>query len=106
MGNDDLKATLNAIAALLEDGQDFKATFIREALVGSDQDLDRFLISNELWGGAGSIADEALADNAGRRSALELLLTQLGRDQIAQGRINERTPTWVSAVEQWSRADR
>jgi hypothetical protein len=102
MGYEELKATLEAIAVLLEQGQDSKASWVRKALVGSEEDLTRFLMSNELWGGAGSIADEGVTDNTQHRSTLERLLTRLGKDQLAQGNANERTESWISAFEQWS----
>jgi hypothetical protein len=52
-----------------------------------------FLSSNELWGGAGSIADQAGLDHgrAGRR-LIEAVLIQLGETQLARGIANDPAP--------------
>jgi len=93
---------LEAIATLLEDGRDCRASLVRDALFGPKQSLEGFLSSNELWGGAGSIADEALVDQRELRHTLESWLVLLGREQLARGTANERTRMWVSAFEQWA----
>ena len=90
------------IASLLEDGhEEALAVSIRVALSGSDQALNEFLKSNELWGGAGSIADQAFAGRSQRRKELESLLIQLGRIQLRHGNANVRTVNWVEAFEKW-----
>lgn len=69
---------------------------IRAALDGSDVELRAFLASNELWGGAGSVADQAgidLPTEAQRR--FHAALYQLGREQLRQGIANVRTQAWV-----------
>jgi hypothetical protein len=102
MGRDHLRAALEAVAALLEDGLDSRASLVRDALLGSEQSLEDFLSANELWGGAGSIADEALIEKRELRQSLELSLLLLGKEQLARGNANERTQMWVSAFEQWA----
>jgi hypothetical protein len=103
----DLRAILGEIADLLEAGEpDPAAVTVRAALSGSEEKVEEFLLSNELWGGAGSIADQSLISNQARRKALENALIRLGRLQIASGRTNRRTEMWVAAFEQYrSRTD-
>jgi hypothetical protein len=95
-----LRAILSEIAGLLESGnQDWRPVAIRDALSGSEAILEEFLVSNELWGGAGSIADEGcILDNA-RRKILEGLLIKLGKLQIEAGKTNVRTEMWVTAFQ-------
>jgi len=57
-----------------------------------------FLTSDTLWGGAGSIADQALLGLPARRK-LESILIELGRLQIKMDRTNVRTNMWVSSFE-------
>jgi hypothetical protein len=61
-------------------------------------------VSNELWGGAASVADQAGLD-AGRpeRRQLEAALLALGEEQIAAGKVNARTWMWVDAFKYWQR---
>jgi hypothetical protein len=106
MDDHDLKSILLELARLLEDGgQDRSAGTIRQALrSGIGQKLEEFLVSNELWGGAGSIADESLVSDDARRRDFEHLMLKLGRLQLARGKTNPRTETWVRAFEQWRHA--
>ncbi|HKW98423.1 MAG TPA: hypothetical protein VJN43_11875 [Bryobacteraceae bacterium] len=104
MASGNARAILTQIAELLENGHDdFAAVMVRDALAGSDQELEKFFISNELWGGAGSLADQALVEDKERRRKLEGLLIQLGRRQIETGKTNVRTKMWVTAFEKWQR---
>ena len=67
------------------------------ALASCDDAVAAFVMSNELWGGAGSIADQALGGCSPERLQLERLLIELGREQIAMGYANPRTEMWTSA---------
>ena len=60
-----------------------------------------FLVSNELWGGAGSIADQAICGTTEDRLFLESLLIDLGDIQIIAGKVNQRTEMWVTAFKEW-----
>jgi hypothetical protein len=98
---DERKAILAEVARLLEDGhEELVAAVVQKALSGSEEELEKFLISNELWGGSGSIADQSLVSDS-RRRALEGLLIRLGRLQLAAGKTNPRTAMWVGAFEKW-----
>ena len=48
------------LSVLKQHNSALEAGLIEKALEGADDDLRAFIISNELWGGAGSIADQAL----------------------------------------------
>jgi hypothetical protein len=93
-----LKELRNMLAA---GGEDRYLSEVDAALAGDENVLWSFLTSNELWGGAGSIADEALGPGRESRRPLEQLLAQLGRTQLAMGRTNPRTESWTLAFEQW-----
>ena len=105
MDNAPVTSVLTEIASLLEAGhEESLAVAVRNALSGSAQTLEEFLRSNQLWGGAGSIADQAFLTFAGRseqRKELENLLIQLGRIQLSHGNANVRTKTGVEAFEKW-----
>jgi hypothetical protein len=85
---------------LLDEGDRNNARVIESALHGPAEALGELLVSNELWGGSGSIADYALL-NSPRRRDLEQLLIHLGRLQLEMSHINVRTQMWVSAFESW-----
>ena len=74
---------------------------IDAALSGDDTALVAFLTSNTLWGGAGSIADEACGGSRSARRPVEQLLARLGREQLRLGYANPRTETWTSVFEEW-----
>jgi hypothetical protein len=105
MDKDGIRELLSGIAELLEAGrEDSTAVMVRDALSSPEGTLERFLMSNELWGGAGSIADQSLIADTDRRKTLEGLLIGLGRLQTDTGKTNVRTEGWVAAFEQWRRA--
>jgi hypothetical protein len=74
---------------------------IDQALSGDDAALVAFLTSNTLWGGAGSIADEACGSSRETKRPVEQLLATLGREQLRLGYANPRTEMWTSTFEQW-----
>lgn len=96
------------IQALQESGEVTLAARIEDVISGSEHELDVFLTSNELWGGAGSIADQAgITGTAGRtegRRRIERVLIQLGNEQIARRNVNPRTAMWVDVFTKWEKA--
>ena len=90
-------------SVLLQHGETDLALMIRPALEGSEQDLRAFLVSNELWGGAGSIADEAGVSQSrdDARREIEAALVRLGLEQMRQDVVNARTRMWVEAFSKW-----
>ncbi len=82
-------------------GDDFCANQIEDALAGSDDALRVYLVSNELWGGAGSIADQALIGREDLRKQLEDLMIRIGKTQMLMQLKNVRTEMWVDVFESW-----
>jgi hypothetical protein len=73
------------------------------ALSSPDELPIGFLTSDELWGGSGSIADQAglaLGRRDGRRR-IEQALIALGEEQIRTGHVNIRTASWVGTFKDW-----
>lgn len=104
-----MREHLEHLAKLLhENGESVNAAKVEDAVAGSDQDLDMFLRSNDLWGGSGSIADQAGVVGTGWRTdarrKIEHALIQLGNEQIRVGRVNPRTAMWVMAFNEWERS--
>ena len=94
---------LQAISDLLEK-HNASSNAIAVALLGDDKKMWDFLVSNELWGGAGSVADQAVFEIPDARRELESLMIDLGREQMSLGRVNVRTEMWVTAFEKWKAA--
>lgn len=92
------------LGVLRKHAENYHAGQIETALSGSDDNLRAFLMSNELWGGPGSVADQALVD-FGRpiRREVEAHLADLGEMQIKMGIVNVRTEMWTSTFRQWQR---
>lgn len=102
MDNDEVEVILAEIASLLEAGHEEQfALPVRDARSSSAQTVEAFLKSNELWGGAGSIADQPFDGRSAQRKELERLLIRLGRLQLGLGNANIRTKGWVEAFEKW-----
>jgi hypothetical protein len=100
-----LRKHLHALKIVLGGlGENEMACMIEDALSGSRKEFASFLASNELWGGAGSVADQAGIgqDREGRR-LVEAALINLGEEQIRDGIVNVRTQMWVEAFRQWQR---
>ena len=98
----ELKHLLGRVKVVLqENGEQYFASIAEDALSGSDEDLKSFIVSNELWGGAGSVADQACGENRESRRLIESALIRLGAAQIQQGITNVRTAMWVDAFRQW-----
>jgi len=95
---------LKGIARLLRrNGEPVLALPLETATAGSDKVLNAFLVSDDLWGGAGSLADSALVQNGRRegRRRIEELLIALGEEQMRRGLTNVRTASWVAAFTKW-----
>jgi hypothetical protein len=99
------RAELERLAEVLRQFDRDMAPMIEDALRGPDEDLEDFLVSNDLWGGMGSVADQAGTGQprAEARRRIEAALISLGELQIASGRVNPRTAMWVSTFKEWRR---
>ena len=99
---DEFEMLLTNLAKLLKMGGDnYYSNLIDEYIVEGKSKVEDFLVSNQLWGGAGSIADQALLENKNLRKDLENLLIKLGRLQIEKNKVNVRTEMWIDAFEKW-----
>lgn len=105
MNAEALKQRLEALGSVLSQHDDTDAlAMVHRALVASEEDLRSFLNSNELWGGAGSIADQAgIIQGPEVRRQVEGALISLGVEQMQQGEVNSRTEMWVEAFSKLQR---
>jgi len=100
----EIRDKLNQLLALLREGdENYQARQIEDALAGSDEELRSYVTSNELWGGAGSVADQALVENRSSRKKVEAVLAKLGEIQMRKGIVNVRTEMWMSAFRELQR---
>ena len=82
----------------------YSASMVARALAGSDAELETFLRSNDLWGGAGSIADQGFIEGPSEvRLRGMRAMVALGNLQIERGVTNVRTEMWVRTFEKWLR---
>ena len=87
------------LADLLE-SHNYRLQALSSALTSeNDAELWDFVTSNSLWGGAGSIADQALLESPDARGELEEILIRIGKAQQRLERVNVRTKMWVSFFE-------
>ena len=98
MNENSVKKILSEMCGLFIDcGETRRTQLVQEAFEANEEELKNFLVSNELWGGAGSIADEACLENKQKRESLEKLLIKLGKIQIKAKIVSSRTDMWVTA---------
>tara|TARA_R110001599_G_scaffold353817_1_gene598878 strand:+ start:115 stop:441 length:327 start_codon:yes stop_codon:yes gene_type:complete len=103
MDTEYLRREVKALKGVLDEyGETAAAEMARIALSGSDKAFLAFVVSNELWGGAGSIADQAGINRSREaRRSIEVAISALGLEQIRQGIVNVRTEMWIDAFSQW-----
>lgn len=100
----EIRDKLKQLHDLLRSGNENRqADRLEAARAGSDDNLKAYITSNELWGGAGSIADQALVENREARRRVEAILAELGEIQMKAGVVNVRTEMWTSAFRQWQK---
>ena len=100
----EIRDKLGQVLDLLRAGhEDHQANLVEDALFGSDDNLKTFIMSNALWGGAGSIADQAGGGNRESKRKVEAVLAELGEIQMEVGLVNIRTETWTSVFRQWQK---
>jgi hypothetical protein len=98
----EIKDKLRQLLDLLRSGNEFdQANEIETALAGSDKAIRKYIASNELWGGAGSVADQALTEDRESRRQVEAVLAELGEIQMKAGILNARTQMWTSTFREW-----
>jgi hypothetical protein len=97
---DMVREILSEMSELLE-RHNASSNTLFAALHGDEEKLWSYLVSNDLWGGAGSVADQALLEMPEDRKKLDTLMIRLGREQLKIGRVNVRTEGWLAAFEKW-----
>lgn len=111
----DLHATLQRIQALLENHPGESAAWLGpviERCATDEARCYRELNSKRMWGGAGSIASEALADNPGLDEwtwqaeihEFRELMIELGSHLQARGDAYPDISSWLLAFSNWNRS--
>ena len=102
-GDDQFTLQLRQLRSALEQcGEHSLVKRIDDVMEMPSEERAAFLTSNELWAGAGSIADEAgVGRGRGLRGKVESALVQLGEEQLRTRLVNPRTATWVAAFKRW-----
>jgi hypothetical protein len=112
----DVHTTLHRIHDLLENHPGESAAWIGSVIelgVSDDAGFYRELNSKRMWGGAGSIANEALADNPGRderiwraeiREFRELMI-ELGSQLQARDNVYPDISSWLLAFSNWNQSE-
>ena len=111
----DINTTLYRIRDLLKNHPGDSAAWIGSVieLGGSDETgFYRLLNSKRMWGGAGSIASETLADNPGMDEwiwqaeirELRELMIELGRHLQARGNEYPDISNWLLAFNNWNQS--
>jgi len=103
---DVVRKHLERVVQVLERHGEYNLARRAKAAASAPADqLDAFLTSNDLWGGAGSIADQACMPEGLRTDArreVERALVELGKHQLHLGKVNPRTAGWVATFEEWA----
>ena len=111
----DIKATLQRLHQILISHKSSDVDWLEQVTGYCDVDeskLYKNLNSKHMWGGAGSIANEALADNCGidewqwRFEIQEFreLMIVLGEHLMARGNANPDISSWLLAFNNWNQS--
>jgi hypothetical protein len=96
-----IRNALSLLSMALEHYRPRWAVEIEQTARKDDTSLKSFLVSNALWGGAGSIADNHVPDEAKQRKIRDILI-RLGILQMELNIVNPRTKGWVSVFQEWN----
>jgi hypothetical protein len=116
MTNLDVKATLQRLQTILQQHPGDSASWVARLVLLCEQDqtaLYQALNSQRMWGGAGSIANEALADNPGiddwswQMAIREFrdIMIQLGLHLKSRGHEYPDISSWVMAFNHWNQSE-
>jgi len=102
--NDQFTNQLRRLKSALEEcGEQSVANRIEDVIEMPSDKREEFLVSNELWGGSGSIADQAGVDrDRSLRRRVESALIDLGEAQVRNSLVNQRTTSWVDVFRKWA----
>jgi hypothetical protein len=102
-----LRKILKELSDMLLKCGDPQGPEVAQAAAGSEEQLISFLASNELWGGSGSVADQAGLVGGVRsetRRKIEDILIMLGEEQLEAGIANVRTAKWLQVFIEWRKS--
>jgi hypothetical protein len=112
----DTRTTLERLYDILQSHHSSEAAWLAEVLTYCDSDEDRLfekLNSKHMWGGAGSVANEALADNCcieewqwrvEIREFRELMIA-LGEYLMTRGHAYPDISSWLLAFNNWNQSE-
>jgi hypothetical protein len=111
----DILQLLHRIHEILQNHTGDSAAWIEATIDAGRQDEDdllRLLSSVRMWGGAGSVANEALADNPGMDELLwqaetrefRQLLIDLGNELQRRGHAHPDMQSWLLAFSNWNQS--
>jgi len=112
----DVQSTLQRIHEILENHPGESAAWIASVIDRHGNDETRFyqaLNSKHMWGGAGSIANQALADNPGIDERIWLqeirgfreLMIELGTHLQERGNAYPDISSWLLAFSNWNQSE-
>ena len=115
MSTADILTTLERIQALLQHQRSDSADWLASVIARGQEDEAGFyqaLNSKRMWGGAGSVANQALADNPGmdenlwRNEIREFreLMIELGNHLQARGEAYPDISSWLLAFSNWNQS--
>jgi len=116
MNKNDLKNLLKRIHEILKNHQSIETSWVETLIELCDSDestLYAELNSKHMWGGAGSLANEALADNNGIeewiwqaeiREYRELMIA-LGEYLMSRGNPYPDISSWLLAFNNWNQSE-
>ena len=115
MNTFDVKKNLLQLHEILKNHQSIETAWI-ESLIefcdGDERVLYKELNSKRMWGGAGSVANEALADNTGSEDWIwnaeiqqfRELMIELGEHLIQRGNAYPDISSWLLAFNNWNQS--
>ena len=109
----DIKQTLQRLHGILSSHQSIEADWVAELISLADSDQDALyaqLNSKHMWGGACSVANEALADNCGiddwqwqfEIQDFRELMIALGEHLMSRGQAYPDISSWLLAFNNWN----
>ena len=112
----DIHTNLQRIHQILQNHQSDGADWVANLRVQCSSDETKCyqeLNSRRMWGGAGSIANEALADNPGIEGwtwqaeiqEFRELMIELGRHLMKRGNAYPDISSWLLAFSNWNQSD-
>ncbi len=115
MDQTQIKKHLQRIQQILASHGSEYLSFVEQLIALCDSDTDdlyRLLNSKQMWGGAGSLANEALADNPGidewqwqiEIQDFRTLMLELGEHLMSRGSSYPDISFWMTAFNNWNQS--